>query len=975
VAVPSAPGVGVSARWVGVAGVVLSLLGGAPAHASALHYRVWTIEDGLPTGSVRSIAQTPDGYLWIGTLDGLVRFDGVRMRLYQRSEFPEMTSNRCLSLLVDRAGDLWVTTEDGGLLRLRGDKVRAFGLADGLPSLRTLFVEEDEAGKLYLETATGRFVRDGERFRPVTRLERGSTMLPGEPPLSSHEQQMLGRALRWSSYLDFWVDRMEREWVVTGSGNALLLTSEGVRRDRWPAVAPGKRLSQVWTRVREGSNGRIWVLQDGYLYRREAEHWVSFPDPVPAAVLPSPRDMFEDREGTLWIAGDRGLVQASATPVSALVPDAPLDANIYTLAPDRDGRVWVGANTRPAVLDRRTGTFAPLEGRSWWPPMLITTIEPDVDGTLLAGGPGALYRVWPGRRAERIRSEPGELRDGLRDRQGTLWIAVEGGGVLRRSGAGWEPLPGLPSKDARALLLSRDGSVWIGTYGGLSRLSEGGLRTWTEADGLSSNRVRSLYEDASGTLWIGTYDAGLVRFKDGRLVAIRKRDGLFDDGAFAILEDDLGRFWISSNRGVYAVHRKDLDAFAEGALRRVACRSWTSLDGLPSSECNGGRHPAGFRADDGRLWFPTQGGIAVIDPHAVTVNTTPPLVVLEEITTDRRTIPVGRTITLAPGERRLEVRYTANTFVNPEGTRFRHRLDPFDPDWVEAGDRRFAQYTNVPAGRYSLQVTAANSDGVWSETPVSLAIDVRPYWWQTLAFKVSAVALVAGLFVSAYARRIAHLKRRRAEQEAFARSLLESQEAERKRIAGELHDGIGQTLVVIRNRALLGLQDGDLVQQVAEISTAAAAGVEEVRKIAYGLRPYQIDRFGLRRALSALVKQSADSSGIPIAAEIGDVDGAFPADAEINLYRIVQEGLNNLARHARARSGRVTVAVENGEIVVTIEDDGTGFDSASLDTRGGMGLSGIAERARILGGRSTIRSSPGQGTTVTVHLPRSGRAR
>jgi len=964
----------VRARGIRAVGVVCGLLCGSGAQASAIHYRVWTIEDGLPTGSVRSIAQTPDGYLWVGTLDGLVRFDGVRMRVYQRSEYPGMTSNRCLSLFVDRAGALWVTTEDGGVLRVRGDEIRAYGIADGVPSLRTLFAEEDAEGKLYLETVAGRVVREGERFRPVTRREPMSTVLSGDAPLSALEQQKVARALRLSSSLDFWVDRMDREWVVTGSGAALRLTPDGVKREGWPAVAPGKRLPQGWTRVREGAHGRLWVLQDGSLYRREAERWVSFPDPVPDAVLPFPRDMFEDREGTLWIAGDRGLVQASATPVSALVPQTSLDANVYTLAPD-GARVWVGANTRPAVLDRGTGTFAPLEGRSWWPPTLITTIKPDGDGSLLAGGPGGLYRVRPGHRAERIRAEPGELRDGLRDRDGTLWIAVENTGVLSRSGTGWERLPGLPSNDARALLLSRDGSLWIGTYGGLSRLSQGTLRTWTEADGLSSNRVRSLYEDASGTLWIGTYDGGLNRLAGGKIVSIRKRDGLFDDGAFAILEDDDGRFWISSNRGVYAVHRKDLDAFAEGAIRRVACRSWTSLDGMPSSECNGGRQPAGFRADDGTLWFPTQGGIAVIDPHAVTVNTTPPLVVLEEITTDRRTLPVGPSIALAPGERRLEVRYTANTFVNPKGTRFRHRLVPFDPDWVEAGDRRFAQYAYVPPGRYALHVTAANSDGVWSQAGASLAIDVRPFWWQTLWFRASALVLLAGLLASAYGLRVSHLKRRRSEQEAFARSLLESQEAERKRIAGELHDGIGQTLVVIRNRALLGLKDGDLVPQVAEISAAAAEGVEEVRKIAYGLRPYQIDRFGLRRALVALVEQSAGSSGIPIAAEIGDVDGAFPADAEINLYRIVQEGLNNLARHARAQRGRVAVTADGAKVVITIEDDGAGFESASLDGRGGMGLNGIAERARILGGRSLIRSSPGQGTTVTVHLPLPGRVR
>jgi signal transduction histidine kinase len=493
------------------------------------------------------------------------------------------------------------------------------------------------------------------------------------------------------------------------------------------------------------------------------------------------------------------------------------------------------------------------------------------------------------------------------------------------------------------------------------------------ADGLASDRIRSLHEDAAGTLWVGTYDGGLTRVAGGKLVAIRKKDGLFDDGAFAILEDDDGRFWVSSNRGIYAVRRQDLDAFAAGTLRRVPCRAWTSNHGMPSSECNGGRQPSGFRAADGTLWFPTQAGIAVIDPGSISVNTTPPLVVIEEITTDRRSIPVGPSLTLVPGERRLEVRYTANTFVNPEGTRFRHRLAPFDEDWVEAGDRRFAQYAYVPPGRYTLQVIAANSDGVWSPAGASLAVVVRPFWWQTLWFRAGAMALVVGLLAMAYRRHISGLNRRRAEQDAFARSLLESQEAERKRIAGELHDGIGQTLVVIRNRALLGLQEGgDPGRQVAEISEAAAEGIEEVRKVAYGLRPYQIDRLGLRRALIALVEQSAASSGIPIAVDIGEVDGAFPKEAEINVYRIVQESLNNMARHAHAHRGRVRVTVDNGEVALTVEDDGAGFDAAVMAGRGGLGLSGIAERARILGGRSAIRSSPGQGTTVSVYLPRTG---
>jgi signal transduction histidine kinase len=474
-------------------------------------------------------------------------------------------------------------------------------------------------------------------------------------------------------------------------------------------------------------------------------------------------------------------------------------------------------------------------------------------------------------------------------------------------------------------------------------------------------------------LWIGTYDGGLIRFAGGTFVSIQKRDGLFDDGAFVILDGGDGRYYMSSNRGIYSVARRELDAFASGAVHRVNSRAYRSADGMPSSECNGGLQPAGFRAADGTLWFPTQGGIAVIDPRAVDENPVPPPVVVEEVTTDRRTIPLGQPIDLQPGERRLEVRYTANTFVRPEGARFRHRLVGYDEDWIESGSRRFAQYANIPPGRYTLRILAANSDGVWTPEGLSVAIHVAPYWWQTRWFRWGAGLLVLGALVGVYRRRVSAFEKRRAAQDLFARQLLESQEAERKRIAHELHDGIGQTLAVIRNRALLGLRDGAdpaLLRQMSEISTVAGEAIEEVRKVSYGLRPYQIDRLGLKRALAALVEQADASSGIAMTAQVGEIDGVLAPEDEIHVYRIVQEGVSNLVRHAGATKGEVEVVVRNEAIELRIQDNGTGFDTASTPGgRAGLGLTGIAERARILGGRSTIRSAPGQGTAVIVSIP------
>jgi signal transduction histidine kinase len=501
--------------------------------------------------------------------------------------------------------------------------------------------------------------------------------------------------------------------------------------------------------------------------------------------------------------------------------------------------------------------------------------------------------------------------------------------------------------------------------------------SWTTASGLPSDRVRALHEDERGSLWIGTYDGGLVRLRDGKFAAIRARDGLHDDGVFAIVDDGMGRFWMSSNRGLHVAERAELDAFADGKAASVASWSFGRADGMLSTECNGGMQPSGIRRRDGTLVFPTQKGLAVVDPRSFRPSPIAPNVVIEEIASEHRAHAVAPEVTLEPNESRLEVRFTATTFVRPAQARFRYRLEGLDDEWAEAGTARFARYSYVPPGDYVFRVVASNGDGVWNETGASFALVVRPAWWQTAWLRAGlALALVGGI-VAAFRVRIARLKRRRAEQDRFARQLIESQEAERKRIAGELHDGIGQTLAIIRNRALLGLRDGPISgraqRQVEEIAEVATGAIDEIRKVTHNLRPYQLDRLGLARAIEALVEQAAAATGIEFDSAIDPLDGVFAPENEMNVYRIVQEAVGNLVRHAGATKARVEVRVRPTEVEIVVEDDGRGFDLEALPAdKRGMGLSGIAERVRILGGRRTIRSTPGRGTRVSVRLPRAG---
>ncbi len=545
---------------------------------------------------------------------------------------------------------------------------------------------------------------------------------------------------------------------------------------------------------------------------------------------------------------------------------------------------------------------------------------------------GARFTVF---NTSNIRDLPSNrLTDLFEDRSGALWFGTHKGLVRYRDGLAtvYTTKDGLAGDDVRAILEDRPGRLWIGTYGGLTQIAGGKFSSWTKREGLKSNRVRTLHEDQSGALWVGSYDGGLSRIKDGRIANITMDDGLFN-----------------------IVYGKS--------------------DGMLNPECNGGAQPAGARARDGRLWFPTQHGVAVIDPETVLSNPHPPSVVIEDCLLDRAAVDFSDYARIGPGQRNLEIHYTALSFIKPEHIRFRYKLEGLDAGWVDAGTRRIAYYSYIPPGEYTFTVIAANSDGVWNTEGRSLRIVALPPFYRTWWFMTLASASAIGVTVLLYRGRIAQLKRAHAAQEAFSRRLIESQEGERKRIAAELHDGLGQSLAIIRNRALFGLHasaDPDSIcEQFEQISEQSSQAIDEVKEISYNLRPYLLDRIGLTKALEAMINKVADSSGLELRFEIGEIDEVFSKEAEINLYRIVQESLNNIVKHAEATEAQVIIKRHDQAVQVIVGDNGKGFAPEALEVkdgnasaRRGFGLIGIAERARMLGGDLTVQSAPNRGTIV-----------
>ncbi len=533
---------------------------------------------------------------------------------------------------------------------------------------------------------------------------------------------------------------------------------------------------------------------------------------------------------------------------------------------------------------------------------------------------------------------------------------------------------GLANHHVTRLFEDREGNVWIATAGGLSRFKDERLTTFTPRDGYDGGHTLSFHQDSAGHVWIGTYGGGLYRYKDGQFAVIRAHDGLYDNLAYQILEDDLGNLWMSGNKGIYRARLQELNDFADRRIRAISSFAYGTADGMLSRDCSGA-NPAGLKARDGKLWFPTMRGIVVVDPRRI--DQRPPVVAIEGVSVDGLAQPLDQAVRIGPGQENIVIQYTALSWNRAPQLRFKYQLAGLDRDWIDAGTRRTAYFPHLPPGTYTFRVIADNGEGAWNTVGKSLSIVVLPPFYGTWWFTTVAAGSLLGLGYSVARLRTARLERERNAQRAFSRTLLGSQEAERRRIAAALHDSLGQSLLIIKNRIALAqseIADTEVTrQQLEELSASASHAIDECREIAYNLRPYHLSRFGLAATLRAIFMRIGEVTAIVPSTDIDAIDDALSEEAQVNIYRIVQECVSNIIKHSQATRASIVVRRDGRDITFVIRDNGVGFDrtgqspaSPSTTTRGGFGLIGVAERVRMLGGRLEIDSAAG--TMIRISL-------
>jgi len=758
--------VGLILLWVGLAAFSPSALALDPKKAITQYvHDVWTSDNGLPQNSIFAIVQTRDGYLWFGTNEGVARFDGIHFTVFDSVNTPGIKHNYVPTLFEDKEGNLWIGTQ-GGLTRYRAGQFTSYTANDGLAHNTVLSLYQDRAGSLWVGTAgglsqlkNGKFatytVKDGLSHNSVSAIyedRAGHLWVGTRHGLDQFKDGRFiaypeGNGLSLKKVLSIYEDRAGALWVGTEAGDK----PETANRGGLHQLKDGQVISYTTkdglppadvTSILEDRQGSLWIGTSGGLSRLQGARFTGYATTGTQSEnsrLPlSVRSLYEDGEGSLWVGtGVDGLHRLrDGKFMTYTAADGLSGDNVSSIYEDRAGNLWVveGGGGLNQFKDGKFVTYTTRDGLSGDE---VISIYEDREGSLWIGTARGLNRLQHGRFTSYT------AKDGLpsewvfavsEDSRGGLWVLTKGGPCQFRDGRCREytAKEGLGIHEVNFVLRDQAGDVWIGAGDGMGRLRDGKFIDHIRQAGLAGN-ILSLYEDREGVLWIGTYHGGLFRFQDGRFTRYTVEQGLFDNSVFTILEDAQGNFWMSCNKGVYRTTRQELQAVAAGKIASVKCVAYGTADGMKRRECNGG-NLGGWKTRDGRLWFATVRGVAVIDPADFHLNTAPPPVVIEQVTVDSVSLPRQERALLAPGKRSFEFHYVGLSFFAPEKVKYKYKLEGYDSDWVEADTRRVAYYTNIPPGDHKFRVIACNNDGLWNEAGTSFDFRLRPYFYQTYWF-------------------------------------------------------------------------------------------------------------------------------------------------------------------------------------------------------------------------------------------------
>jgi|WetSurMetagenome_2_1015567.scaffolds.fasta_scaffold16318_2 diguanylate cyclase (GGDEF)-like protein len=741
------------------------------------HYarEVFRREIGLPQDSVNAVCQSADGYLWLGTDDGLARFDGMTFDVFDQANTSALRQFPISAICESPGGVLWIGTNGGGILRRSPQGWKALGTGDGLPSERVLSLHPGPGEGVWVGTSSGLVclrgdgTSDGRKFAEIP---------PGTPVVA---------------------------FASDGPGKVLIAATSGLFLGRQDSLVPFS--PSLPDRAAEprcllvGKAGTIWVGTEDGLFDLDGSAWRrrTTEDGLTSNQINA---LAEDAQGNLWIGTNLGLNRLNGLTVRQLtVKEGLPDNDIKSIMEDREENLWVGTHGG-GLVRLKDRIFSALSTTCGLCSDMVWSVFEAPDHTLWIGTEDGLAAYAEGR-LEAYKTKDGLAADVVRcvwvDRRGDLWAGTASAGLSRRHEGKWTTLGApspIPNDAVMALTEDRKGTLWVGTNGGLATFDGFAWHAITRKDGLPDERVRTILEDHEGVIWIGTYGGGLIKYSDGAFTTYGKKDGLagenvwtvqqtadgalwigtgsglsryykgvfrtltqkdglFSDVIYAFLPDDHGQVWMSCNKGVSRVPLVALNEAIDGSTKLDGMVPFGVSDGMSASECNGGSQPCGWKALNGKLWFATVRGAMVVDPADMKIDGEPPPVALKGVRVDNSPAPVldGK-VEVAPGHKTLEVGYAGLSFSAPEKVAYRYRLKGFQDEWLQAGLRRTALFTKVPPGTYEFEVQARLANGPWSEPPAHLTLTLEPFFYQTRWFLFLCIMALASLALGAYRMRM-----------------------------------------------------------------------------------------------------------------------------------------------------------------------------------------------------------------------------
>jgi signal transduction histidine kinase/ligand-binding sensor domain-containing protein len=1001
------------ATWLCVGNLLIATTG-----AEEFQVRGWHVEDGLPDGSITALAQSTDGYLWVGTPKGLVRFDGARFSR-ARSDLPNgLVDPRVSGLVAARDGSLWVMSERGVVTQITGGRFHVRHAPPELTaairggrsrradlearenpsenwqwqSVSLLALDADESIWALLDNQTLlRFISSGERIAAPT------------------------NGLPAGKFLGVWNDRSGRIWV--GKGRHICV----FRDAHWVVFPLNETINEGLLLGCAGSQNGIWMGASGSNpEQKRLFHQTEEPDLSPAIAAPHSAlsAILQDHQGRLWSSGWwSGLYLRDVGPGGewrVVQQQGALAKCVVTcLFEDQRGAVWVGTigeGLQQVTRRRVEMLLLPPEVST-----ALTTLWTATDGSIWlgTGGHGAWHwqqgRMTRYGRAQGLPSE--DLASIIQDAHGQIWAGTASGlAVLQGSRFVPRPQPaglvlamfagrggnlwlGAPSKlvqvqggtnvasysafdhrhlDIRGIAEGRDGQIWVAVIReGLWQVQGSELVPISSQLGLTRSDLRSLLCDEEGVLWIGTLNGGLFRWDGQRLRHYLTVDGFPDDSIIGLAADDAGNLWISSNNGLFGCSRHALAAYERGYSPKLTCWQLGVADGLANRGCSGGGQPVIARAADGRLWAADMVGAAVFNPAAITSEQTPTNILVESVFTDGvELVGSDSGFRVSTSSRRFEFCYTVPELITPKLLRFRHRLEGLDQDWVDAGNSRSASYSKLLPGDYRFRVMVSGGDGQWHEGGQALRLQVVPRLWELRWVQVSGLAL----FISAIGASLAWNQRRKLQVRLARAEMQHALEKERMRIARDIHDQLGASLTHIAMMSESPDAERDpperLRSQLGRIAGKARSAAQTLNEIVWAVNPGNDNLPKLLDHLCMFSEELCDAAGVRCWQEVPTGLPRTPLKVEFrhNLALAVREALNNAIKHANASAIWIRVRVHDNVLLVEVEDDGVGFDLPH-SCAGGNGLNNLLVRLQQIGGAVEVTSQPGHGTKVSFCAP------